>query len=233
MSTSWREPEKAGAPERTQPLGELPPQINGRTLLASALSGASADLLQALPAAVYTTDAEGRITSYNEAAAELWGCRPDLGNSTFCGSWKLYWSDGRPLSHDECPMAIALKENRPIRGMEAVAERPDGTRVPFIPHPTPLFDASGALIGAVNVLVDISAHKRTEAVQAALYEFTDRLYRSKSANDVYESALDAIASALGCQRAAILLMDDAGIMRFAAWRRLSDSYRRAVEGHSP
>ena len=56
---------------------------------------------------------------------------------------ELYWPDGTPLPHDECPMALALKENRPIRGTEAVAERPDGVPVPFIPYPTPLHDASG------------------------------------------------------------------------------------------
>ena len=57
----------------------------------------STELLQALPAAVYTTDAAGRITFFNEAAAELWGCRSELGKSEFCGSWKLYWPDGTPL----------------------------------------------------------------------------------------------------------------------------------------
>ena len=88
-------------------------------------------LIQALPAAIYTTDAAGRITFFNEAAAELWGCRPEIGTSEFCGSWKLYWPDGRPLPHGECPMAVALKEQRPIRGMEAMAERPDGTLCPF------------------------------------------------------------------------------------------------------
>jgi PAS domain S-box-containing protein len=122
----------------------------------------SDELLQALPVAVYTTDAAGHITFYNEAAADLWGVRPELGKSEFCGSWKLYWPDGTPLPHHECPMALTLKERRPIRGMEAIAERPDGTRVPFIPFPTPLFDASGALIGAVNTLVDITERDETE-----------------------------------------------------------------------
>jgi PAS domain-containing protein len=103
---------------------------------------ASQQLLDALPAAVYTTDADGRITFYNEAAATLWGCRPEIGRSEFCGSWKFYHSDGRPLPHDQCPMALALKEGRSIRGMEAIAERPNGERVPFVPYPTPLFDAS-------------------------------------------------------------------------------------------
>jgi len=193
----------------------------------------SRELLQVLPVAVYTTDAEGRITAFNEAAAALWGRRPELGKTKYSGFDKLYSPDGTLVPHDESPMALALKQERPIRGVEVVAERPDGTRVPFVPYPTPLFDAAGAVIGAVNIVVDISARKRAEAVQAALHEFTDRLYRSKSASDVYESALDAIASALGCQRASILLMDDAGTMRFVAWRRLSDTYRRAVEGHSP
>jgi PAS domain S-box-containing protein len=120
------------------------------------------ELLHALPAAVYTTDALGRITFYNEAAATLWGCRPVLDSDEWCGSWKLYWPDGTPLPHSECPMAMATKERRPITGYEAIAERPDGTRVPFMPFPSPLFDSSGEFIGAVNMLVDITERKRQE-----------------------------------------------------------------------
>src|SRR5262245_41763501 len=87
----------------------------------------------ALPAAVYITNAAGQITYYNEAAATLWGRRPEIGESEWCGSWKLYWPDGRPLPHDQCPMAMALRQGEPIRGVEVVAERPDGSRVPFLP----------------------------------------------------------------------------------------------------
>jgi PAS domain S-box-containing protein len=126
------------------------------------------EILEALPAAIYTTDADGRITFYNEAATKLWGCRPQLGSSRFCGSWRLYSTDGRPMRHEDCPMAVALRENRPIRGAEAIAERPDGTRVPFIPYPTPLRDASGRLVGAVNMLVDITERKRAEDRQNVL-----------------------------------------------------------------
>jgi PAS domain S-box-containing protein len=120
------------------------------------------NLLAALPAAVYTTDAAGRITYYNAAAVELAGREPTLGSDEWCVTWKLHSPDGTPLPHDQCPMAIALKENRPVRGVEAVAERPDGTRVPFLPFPTPLHDDSGALIGAVNMLVDLTEIKRAE-----------------------------------------------------------------------
>ena len=125
------------------------------------------DLVRALPAAIYTTDARGRITFYNDAAAELWGSRPEIGKSEWCGSWKLYWPDGTPLPHDECPMAVALKTGRAVRGVEAVAERPDGTRVPFMPYPTPLFDASGRLIGAVNMLVDLTDRMQGRGGRAA------------------------------------------------------------------
>jgi PAS domain S-box-containing protein len=125
------------------------------------------DLLQALPAAVYTTDAAGRITFFNEAAVALWGQRPQLGDA-WCGSWRLFWPNGEPMAHGECPMAIAINENRAVRGGEAIAERPDGTRVPFMAFPTPICDASGQLIGAVNTLVDISDRKRNEDRQKLL-----------------------------------------------------------------
>jgi len=152
-------------------------------------SGRNSDeILLALPAAIYTTDAAGRITFYNDAAAELWGVRPELGTSAFCGSWKLYWPDGTPLPHDECPMALALKEGRPIKGMEAVAERPDGTRIPFMPYPTPLFDASGNLMGAVNMLVDIT--ERHEAEQ----RIRDSEARYRDIAAIVESSEDAIVA---------------------------------------
>jgi PAS domain S-box-containing protein len=145
------------------------------------------ELLGALPAAVYTTDSAGRITFYNEAAVELWGLRPELGKNEWCGSWRLYWPDGRPMPHNECPMAVALKEGRAIRGAQAVAERPDGTRVPFLAYPTPLRNESGALVGAVNMLVDISEHKRAEQFEqrlASIVESSDDAIVSKDLNGI-------------------------------------------------
>jgi PAS domain S-box-containing protein len=144
-------------------------------------------VLDGLPAAIYTTDASGRITYYNEAAAILWGHRPEIGKSEWCGSWKLFWPDGRALPHGECPMAMAIKEKKQNRGMEAVAERPDGSRVPFIPYPTPLFDDDGELIGAVNMLVDISERKRAEEVAqrlAAVVECSDDAILTKDLNGI-------------------------------------------------
>lgn len=144
-------------------------------------------IVDELPAAIYTTDAQGRITYFNEAAVMLWGHRPELGKSEWCGSWKLFWPDGIPLPHGECPMAMAINQKRPNRGMEAIAERPDGTRVPFVPYPTPLFDDSGALIGAVNMLVDISDRKRGEMAAlrlAAIVESSNDAILTKDLNGI-------------------------------------------------
>jgi PAS domain S-box-containing protein len=197
-------------------------------------------IIDALPAAVYTTDAEGRVTMFNEAAATFAGRTPQLGTDSWCVTWRLFWPDGTPMPHEKCPMATAVKERRPIRGMEGIVERPDGTRRRFIPYPTPLFDSSGTMVGAVNMAVDITDRKLAEEAiarhrdkQAALYAFTDRLFRATSLQEVYNAALEAICQVLGCERGSILLFDDAGVMRFVAWTGLSEQYRRADEGHSP
>lgn len=147
-------------------------------------------VLDGLPAAIYTTDAIGRITYYNEAAATLWGHRPQLGTSEWCGSWKLFRPDGSELLHAECPMALAIQDKRPYRGLEAIAERPDGTRVPFLPYPTPLFDADGILIGAVNMLVDITERKHgEESAQrlAAIVESSDDAIITKDLNGIIQT----------------------------------------------
>ena len=125
-------------------------------------------MIEALPAAVYTTDAEGYITFYNQAAAELAGRKPEIGIDQWCVTWRLFQPDGSPLPLEQCPMAIALKERRPVRGEELIAERPDGGRARLVPFPTPLFDNEGCLIGGINMLVDITERHASEAENARL-----------------------------------------------------------------
>jgi PAS domain S-box-containing protein len=163
------------------------------------------DLLAAIPAAIYTTDAQGRITYFNQPAVDLAGRTPVLGSDEWCVTWKLYWPDGTPLPHDQCPMAIALKEGRPIRNVEAVAERPDGTRVPFIPYPTPLRDAKGNIVGAINMLVDVSERKQAETQQRVL--FNELNHRVKNNLQMLQSLLRLAGKQTNSAEARMVLSD--------------------------
>lgn len=126
------------------------------------------ELLAALPVPVYTTDGEGWVTGYNDAAAELWGLRPPLGTTRWCGSTRAFCADGRPIAPEDSPLARSLREERPIRGMEVLIERPDGARVSIMPFPSLLRDDDGRLIGAVSLLLDLSERKRAELDLARL-----------------------------------------------------------------
>jgi PAS domain S-box-containing protein len=128
------------------------------------------DLLEALPVAIYTTDVPGYITSYNEAAAELWQVRPIIGESQWCGSLRLYTAAGEPMAHSDCPMALTLKGKGDFKGKEAVLERKDGTRIPFLAFPSLLRDGSQKVIGAVNMMIDISERRQAEERQKSLMD---------------------------------------------------------------
>lgn len=128
------------------------------------------DLFEALPAAVYATDAKGTLTFFNRAAAAIAGREPQIGADRWCVSWKLYTADGAPLVPEDCPMAVSLRESRPIRGAEVIVERPDGTRTVVLPFPTPLHDDDGNLVGAVNMLMDIGDRKSADARQKILID---------------------------------------------------------------
>ena len=118
--------------------------------------------LDTLPVPIYVTNADGVITYYNRACVAFAGRTPCVGQDSWCVTWKLYTEAGQLLPHDQCPMAIAIQEKRAVRGIEAVAERPDGTRVNFLPYPTPLFDEDGALVGAVNMFIDVIEWKQAQ-----------------------------------------------------------------------
>lgn len=189
------------------------------------------DLLAAIPAAIYTTDRDGKITYFNEAAVQLAGRTPEIGTDEWCVTWKLFWPDGTPLPHDQCPMAISLREGRPIRGYEAVAERPDGTRVPFIPYPTPTSDAAGNITGAINMLVDVSERKQAETQQRILLDELNhrvknnmmmlksllsvaaRTSKSSEARTVLDEATKRVAAMAAAQR---VLYDTPDAVNFGA-----------------
>jgi PAS domain S-box-containing protein len=321
-------------------------------------------VLDAIPSAVYVCARDGVLVRYNRWAAEFWGRTPRPGDTDrkFCGAFRLFHLDGRPLPHASTPMAVALRTGEPQHDRDVIVERPDGSRIvarvdieplraadgrvegainclqdmtdrmtaelsayrlaaivdssedailsqdldgivtswnrgaerlmgypaeeavgmpvtTFVPADrqceevrnverirlgeyvghyetlrrrkdgtlvdislsvSPVMDGAGNVIGASKIARDITARKRNERAltarmneQAALYRFVYRLHRAQSAAEICEAGLDAILDALLCSRAAILLFDEAGVMRFVGWRGLSDAHRAAVDGRSP
>lgn len=122
------------------------------------------------PIAIYTTDGDGRLSSFNRAAADLWGREPVIGEDRWCGSSQLYHPDGSPMPWDQCPMAQAIRSGQPVSGAEAIFERPDGSRGAFLAYPTPLIGGDGTVAGAMIMLVDISGRKAAKDLQKSLLD---------------------------------------------------------------
>src|ERR1700682_3559127 len=110
-------------------------------------------LLDLLPVGVYVCDRAGLIVRYNRAAAQLWGCAPEIGDPTvrYCGSYRLYHLDGEHVPHAKCPMADVLATGQGLRDREIAIERPDGTRIVALVNIEAIKDDTGRSIGAVNV----------------------------------------------------------------------------------
>ena len=186
-------------------------ELDGRDLGWSS-EPARAELFDRIESAAYTTDAGGWLTYYNEAAADLWGYRPELGKTRWCGSWRSFTPEGASLPLDQCPMAVALKEGRTVRGVQAVLERPDGTLVPFMPYPTPLRDASGAVVAGSNVLLKLpppaTSHTPDRAAEKRAEMLPDDLRAGLELDDLtgsLQTTLAALADAefgfqLDCER---------------------------------
>ena len=123
-------------------------------------------LLDTLPTGAFTCDPEGLITYFNAAAARIWGREPSLRDAAdrYDGAYRLFTPDGVAIQHNQSWMALALQKNREYNGYEMVIERPDGSRVSVVSHANPIHDEDGKLIGAVNVLVDVTERKKAEEV---------------------------------------------------------------------
>lgn len=119
-------------------------------------------LIENLPVAIYTCDEGGYITFYNRAAINLWGREPVLGEDKWCGSWRIYKSDGvTHLPLDSGPMAQTLKQE-PITETEIIVEKDNGVRLHVKAHPILIFDENGKVTGAINMLTDITEQKNAQ-----------------------------------------------------------------------
>ncbi|MGQ0558888.1 MAG: hypothetical protein ACT4OE_04785 [Sphingosinicella sp.] len=122
-------------------------------------------LIEQMTVPIYLTDGEGWVTFFNRACSDFAGRTPVAGEDRWCVTWRLHTLGGEPLPHDQCPMAIAIKTKNKVRGAIAVAERPDGTRVVFTPFPTPILDDERQLIGAANILIDVTDHRQADSLR--------------------------------------------------------------------
>jgi PAS domain-containing protein len=144
---------------------QKPEDYLDQALIALSATPECRSVLDELPVPIYTADPEGAVTYWNRACIAFAGREPKLGRDRWCVTWQLYTTAGDPLRHEDCPMAHAIKQQRAIRDVIAIAERPDGSRVAFKPYPTPLFDEARKLTGAVNLLIDVTA-EQTKALRA-------------------------------------------------------------------
>ncbi|PWK77918.1 PAS domain S-box-containing protein [Mucilaginibacter oryzae] len=159
-----------------------------KTALKATLAGTEAwDLLEDLPIAVYTCDKDGYIVSFNKAAVELWGRPPHIGRDKWFMDWKLFRTDGTVLSYEQSPMGRTLQTGVAVIGEELIIERGDRTIRYILPTPRPRFNEKQELIGAVSMLVDVTAQKSHESRKAMLASIID-----SSEDPIISKTLDGI-----------------------------------------
>ena len=96
-------------------------------------------------------------------------------------------------------------------------------------------DDHGALRFMLGMSRDVSEREELRSRLRdldAVYRFADAVAGASELEEVLEVALDALLEATGADRASVLLCDHENVMRFRAWRGLSDEYRTATDGHS-
>ena len=219
----------------------LAPGREGRRKARKSLSRLEADraelasIVDGSRDAIWSWSREGIVVRWNQEAERLFGytSKEIVGQSLLKLVPEERWPKAREVMANV--MGGAWYGRHGTRRV-----RKDGSLVDVELTVSPVSDARGRIVGACTMCRDITERKQFEASLArrvaelaSLNRFTERLQRSSSFDETFAAALDAIANALNCERASILLFDQKRVMRFVAWRGLSDGYRAAVDGHSP
>jgi PAS domain S-box-containing protein len=185
-------------------------------------------IVQTSDDAIIAKDLNGIITSWNPGAERTFGYSADeiIGRS-------IYTLIPPDRHHEEAEIIGKLRRGERLDHYETVRRTKDGRLVDVSLTISPLRLANGEIVGASKIARDVTEKRRVESQQRALHELADSVNRAAALPEIYEAALRAIRRFHGADRASILLYDADGVMRFVAWDRLSEGYRRAVEGHSP
>ena len=195
------------------------------------------EVLATLPVAAYTCDVAGRITFFNERAADLWGRRPNLDDAAerYCGSLTLFTMDGAHVPHETSWTALALQTGNTYEGRDVVVLRPDGSRRTVLASVSPLYDDAGTRVGATSVLTDI-----TDPMQSELRR------RERDAHDFFENGaigvhwIDTDGIVVRANQAQLDLLDHGSgafigqpMRRFyASPETFDDMLRRAIAGET-
>ena len=187
-----------------------------------------ARLLDLTNDAIIVRDDKDRIVYWNRGAEEMYGFsrKEALG--------KLAHDLLRTAAHPETLKHIRKVLNRDNRWSGELAHtRKDGETIAVLSRWNLDRDARGRSALILETNSNVTARKRAEQQQRVLYQFAQLQNVATGVGELREASLNAIFSAMGCDRASILLLDTGKVMRFVGWRGLSEKYRKAVEGHSP
>ena len=178
--------------------------------------------------AIYSETADGTILTWNKAAERLYGYTAEEAIGMHVSI------TAPPERRDELQQNLMrIQRGERIRDYETIRQRKDGTRVEVSLTISPVLDPNGVITGIAAIARDVTDRRAAEHRTHVLYRLTHTVGHARTEKEVYDAALDALQRAIHTDRASILLFDENGVMTFRAWRGLSASYRRAVEGHSP
>lgn len=253
------EEERARWAERTERLLRITAALAGAVTPAEVLEAVvdhASAAVGAMSAGLWLVDDERRSATLARACgyteAQMAACaRFDLGapgasamtDSILTG--QPVWVASREEMGERYPAVAAIA--RPGRAY-TVASLPMSVEGRTIGALALTFDAARAPSGDDRSLLVVVARHCAQALERMrllreaqiactetelLYRLTDAVNRAQSVDEVYEASLDTIGNALGARRAAILFFDPDGVIRFKAWRGVSEAYRSAVEGHTP
>ena len=147
--------------------------------------------------------------------------------------WDLYHPDDRPVAAEA---GTALRAGSNVDAVTIRLRRADGAYAWFEINGSRVLGEDGELRFLLGTARDVTEREELRSRLRdldAVYRFADAVAGASELGEVLEVALDALLAATGADRASVLLNDDEKVMRFRAWRGLSDEYRAFTEGHSP
>lgn len=191
-------------------------------------------ILNSVTEAIYIQDENGVFLNVNQSAEKMYG----YPRENFIGRTPEFLAAPGRNDHQRPFHQI----NRVFNG-EPVEFEFWGINRDGVIFPTDVRLTQGMYFGkkvVIAVARDITERKKAEENLKqqndqinGLYQITAALNRTDVIEDIYDIALASLCNILNMEHVAILLFDGKGVVRFTAWRGLSEEYRKAVEGHSP